>query len=102
MSLQIYLEEAAYLPSRDNWAVKGRLLRFNATISLLSLLGIPIGFFIARLEPTNTICALSFFGFILIVAAPIAFIYFFGKALYFFIKPFDAKSLFEYFFSFRS
>ncbi len=90
------LQEVVNLQRRNDWIKKIELIGFNLIMSFLCLLGIPLGFFIARMEPSDTILPISLFGFILMLAGPIGFIYFAIKAGYFFLKPFDAKSFFEY------
>lgn len=85
------------LPKRNDWAIKVKLLRSNMLMSFLFLLGIPFGFAIASMEPAKALLPISLFGFVLMIAAPVGFVYFFGKGAYFFLRPFDAKTLFEYF-----
>lgn len=93
---EILLNEAAGLPLRRDWPMKAKLFAINIGIAFGSLLGIPFGFAIAMLEPPKTLLPISLFGFVLIVAAPISFVYFCVKAFYYFSRPCDAKTLFEY------
>lgn len=91
------LNKVVNFPKRNDWAIKAKLLRSNMLMSFLCLLGIPFGFAIASMEPAKALLPISLFGFVLMIAAPVGFVYFFGKGAYFFFRPFDAKTLFEYF-----
>ncbi len=94
--LRSVLEETSNLPRRNDWFIKLRLVGSFLLLAVLCLIGVPIGFFIARMEPAKALLLISLLGFILIVAAPIGFIYYFGKAIYIFLRPFDSRTLLEY------
>ena len=94
--LKAALDEVATLPPRNDLAIKASLVTSQFAVALGSLgVGVVFGLGLIMMEPANVHLPITLIGVVVGLVGIGLFFYFLARGLFFSLRRFDAKSVFE-------